>query len=133
VAAGAMSACRTLDVLLGAGSFGNRRALAAATVVGLHTAQVTTVSRHEVEGGAPELARAALVATGAIAAGGALRSRRARSRRARALALGLLGVYAASVGSAYARAAREPSAARTRAAVGAGVLGLMPLQAALLA
>ena len=48
---GGMSACRTLDVLLGAGLRGVPRALPAAAVVGAHTAIVTTVSRREVEGG----------------------------------------------------------------------------------
>ncbi|HSI81342.1 MAG TPA: UbiA family prenyltransferase, partial [Solirubrobacterales bacterium] len=45
-----MSACRALDVLIGAGPGGARRALPAAGVVGAHTAVVTGVSRREVEG-----------------------------------------------------------------------------------
>ncbi|MGW5468979.1 SCO3242 family prenyltransferase [Streptomyces chartreusis] len=44
-------------------------------------------------------------------------------------ALAYLGAY----GSAQVRAVREPSADNVRRAVGAGILGLMPLQAALIA
>ncbi|MEU6302463.1 UbiA family prenyltransferase [Streptomyces chartreusis] len=44
-------------------------------------------------------------------------------------ALAYLGAY----GSAQVRAMREPSAGNVRRAVGAGILGLMPLQAALIA
>jgi 4-hydroxybenzoate polyprenyltransferase len=44
-------------------------------------------------------------------------------------ALGYLGTY----GVAQARALREPSGENVRRAVGAGFLGLMPLQAALTA
>ncbi|QKZ17675.1 UbiA family prenyltransferase [Streptomyces chartreusis] len=44
-------------------------------------------------------------------------------------ALAYLGAY----GSAQVRALREPSAGNVRRAVGAGILGLMPLQAALIA
>jgi 4-hydroxybenzoate polyprenyltransferase len=47
--------------------------------------------------------------------------------------LALLGAYATAVGGAYASAARDPSPERLQRAVGAGILGLMPLQATLLA
>lgn len=46
-----------------------------------------------------------------------------------AAALACLGTY----GAAQARAVREPSAENVRRAVGAGILGLLPLQAALTA
>ncbi|MDQ3945614.1 MAG: UbiA family prenyltransferase, partial [Actinomycetota bacterium] len=57
-----MAACRSLDVLLGAGAGTGRghlrRALPAAAVVGAHTAMVTTVSRREAQGAGPGLASA---------------------------------------------------------------------------
>jgi 4-hydroxybenzoate polyprenyltransferase len=62
-----------------------------------------------------------------VAGAGALLS------RGRLAALGLLGAYAAVVGRAHADAARDPSPARLQRAVGAGILGLMPLEAGLLA
>jgi 4-hydroxybenzoate polyprenyltransferase len=59
------------------------------------------------------------------------------SRRApklgRAAALGLVGAYAGIVGRAHADAAADPSPARMQRAVGAGILGLIPLEAGLLA
>jgi 4-hydroxybenzoate polyprenyltransferase len=124
-----MSACRGLDVMMGSGAHGAARALPAATVVAAHTAVVTEVSRREVAGGDPSVGRRALGATAAVAA---LLSRRAGGAR-RTAALGLVGAYAAVVGRAHADAARDPSPARLQRAVGAGILGLMPLEAGLLA
>lgn len=129
-----MSACRALDVLMGAGAHGVSGAAAAAAVVGTHAAATTSLSRTEVEGGAPGTARAALVATGAIAAvASALAFRRSASPARRLTALGLLGAYASTVGAAQADAVRDPSPARVQGAVGAGVIGTMPLQAGILA
>jgi len=129
-----MSACRALDVMMGAGARGARRALPAAAIVGAHTATVTAVSRHEVAGGSPGTLKRALAATGGIAAAAAgVAATRSRSNLPRALALGLVGVYAVAVGRAQADAARDPSPDRMQRAVGAGVLGLMPLEAGLLA
>ena len=129
-----MSACRTLDVLMGAGAGGARRALPAATVVGAHTAVVTSVSRQEVEGATTGTARGALAATaGVVAAAAVVAARRSRSPVRRAAAAGMLGAYAATVGGAHVDAARDPSPERTQRAVGAGVLGLMPLEAGMLA
>jgi 4-hydroxybenzoate polyprenyltransferase len=129
-----MSACRSLDVLMGAGARGARRALPAAAIVGAHTATVTAVSRHEAAGGGSRTARRALAATGGVAAAAlALAARRSRSAAPRVLSLGLLGAYAVAVGGAQADAARDPSPARMQRAVGSGVLGLMPLEAGLLA
>lgn len=167
---GGMSACRALDVLMGAGPHGARRALAAAGVVGAHTAVVTSVSRSEAHGATPGVGRAALAATAGVAGAAALVAGRGagsngtagprpvrsagvgrRLRRfaaagprlsrsdlvgaglRRAAALGLLGAYAAAVGRAHADAARDPSPERLQRAVGVGVLGLMPLEAGLLA
>ena len=69
------------------------------------------------------------------------RRRRRRGRAAeppraalgRAAALGLVGAYAAIVGRAHADAVADPSPARMQRAVGAGILGLIPLEAGLLA
>lgn len=129
-----MSACRILDVLLGAGARGAGQALPAAAVVGAHTAVVTAVSRREAEGSTSGLTRRALAATAAVAgAAAAVAFRRSQRGPRRAAAMALLGAYAGGVGGAYAAAARDPSPAGLQRAVGAGVLGLMPLEAGLLA
>jgi hypothetical protein len=129
-----MSACRGLDVLMGAGARGTARALPAAAVVGAHTAVVTTVSRSEAQGAGPRLGWTALTATAGVAAATlAVAASRSRSRLGRAAVLGLVGGYAVACGRAHADAAREPSPERLQRAVGAGVLGLMPLEASLLA
>jgi 4-hydroxybenzoate polyprenyltransferase len=145
---GGMSACRTLDVLMGSGAHGARAALPAAAVVGAHIGVTTTVSRSEVQGASARLPRAALAATAGVAAaaialaaraGGGDRRRGAPAGRrlgspVRTLAAaGLVGAYAGVVGGAHADAARDPSPERLQRAVGASVLGLMPLEAALLA
>jgi 4-hydroxybenzoate polyprenyltransferase len=123
-----MSACRTLDVLVGAGLRGVPSALPVAAVVGAHTAVVTTVSRRETGGGTRDLALGALAATAGVASAAA-----ALSRHRRVAALGLLAAYAGVVGRAHAQAARDPSPERMQRAVGTGILGLMPLEAGLLA
>jgi UbiA prenyltransferase family protein len=138
-----MAACRSLDVLLGAtlggpGGGRLRRALPAAAVVGAHTVVVTTVSRREAQGSGPGLAGAALAATTAVTGvAGALARSRLREGRTRGLrraaAVALLGAYAGSIASAGGRAVAEPTPARLQALVGTGVLGLMPLEAGLLA
>src|SRR3954462_5340376 len=66
-----MSACRGLDVVMGAGAHGAARALPVAAVVAAHTAVVTEVSRREVDGGSAALATRGLAATGAVAAASA--------------------------------------------------------------
>jgi 4-hydroxybenzoate polyprenyltransferase len=129
-----MSACRALDVVMGAGAHGAARALPAAAVVAAHTAVVTEVSRREVEGGTAALATRALAATVSVAAASAgLSAARARTPLRRATALGLAGAYAAVVGRAHAEAIRDPSPERLQRAVGTGILGLIPLEAGLLA
>jgi 4-hydroxybenzoate polyprenyltransferase len=127
-----MSACRGLDVVMGAGARGAASALPAAAVVAAHTAVVTEVSRREVTGGDAGVPRRALAATVGVAAASALLSRRAPVAR-RVAALGLVGAYVGVVGRAHADAAADPSPARMQRAVGAGVLGLIPLEAGLLA
>ena len=129
-----MSACRTLDVLMGSGAHGARAALPSAAVVGAHIGVTTTVSRSEVEGATARLPRAALAATAGVAAtAAALAARRGGSPLRTLAAAGLVGAYAAAVGRAHADAARDPSPERLQRAVGASVLGLMPLEAGLLA
>jgi 4-hydroxybenzoate polyprenyltransferase len=70
--------------------------------------------------------------TGAASAGHPGRSRAPTFRR-RALTALLATTYAAAVGTAQARAIRSPDAGTVRTATGAGIRGMMPLQAALLA
>lgn len=127
----AMAGARSLDVLAGAARV--RPALPAALAVGVHTYTVTRLSRHEV-GGAPEpaLPAATLACSGAVGLAVGLLPR-ARTAPARiATAAGAAG-YLASYGHAQVRAVREPSAANVGRAVGAGILALIPLQAALTA
>ena len=129
-----MSACRALDVLMGSGAHGARAALPAAAVVGAHIGVTTTVSRSEVQGASPRLPRAALAATvGVAAVAGLIAARASRSALGGIAAAGLVGAYAIAVGSAHADAARDPSPERLQRAVGTSVLGLMPLEAGLLA
>ena len=132
IASASMSACRGLDVMMGAGAHGAAAAVPAASVVAAHIAVVTEVSRREVTGGDADVPKKALAATVGVAAAGALLSRRA-PRRGRAAALGLVGAYAAIVGRAHADAVADPSPARMQRAVGAGILGLILLEAGLLA
>lgn len=82
-----------------------------------------------------------LAGTAAVTAGAAgvvaRRPQRGGSRRGltwpvAAAGVGLLGAYAATLGRAELAAARDPSPARLQRAVGTGVLGLMPLEAAML-
>jgi hypothetical protein len=94
---------------------------------------VTLVSRSEARGGSPWPARGALAAAATVsaaAAGFAARRRRGPVRRAGTA--GLLAAYVSSIAGAARTAAREPTAANVQKVVGAGILGLLPLQAALL-
>ncbi|MQY05971.1 SCO3242 family prenyltransferase [Actinomadura macrotermitis] len=120
----AMAAARGLDVLLGGADS------AAAGAVAAHTFGVTVLSRGEVTGGSAARAGVALAATGAAAA---LAARHTGPRRDRAARYGLLAAYAGTVGAAQLKAAREPDAATVRAGVGASILGVLPLQAGLIA
>lgn len=140
----AMAAARSFDVLVGAGAE-RRRALRPALAVGAHILGVTAVSRGEVHGGSPAGPRAALAATAAIAAttiasrpaGRATIAGRSaggwrlgRAVVGRVATAGLAGLFVRAVGPAQLAAAKEPTGARMRAAVGAGIHGLVPLQAA---
>ena len=137
-----MAMARFLDVFMGAGTLNSRRSLPAALIVGGHTFLITTVSRQEARGGTPAVALGAVAGTAAVSAAAArLALRRSGTRRSDILpysvrsgvAIGLLGVHAASMGEAELAAMREPSAANFQRVVGTGVLGLMPLEAGMLA
>lgn len=130
----AMALTRTLDVLLGASAGSLRNAAPAAAVVGAQTLVVTTLSRRETVGASPGFVHAAMAATaGVAAAAAAVAAGGRRSTPARAAAVGLVGAYAASVLRAQADAAADPSPARLQRAVGRGIMGLLPLQAGLMA
>jgi UbiA prenyltransferase family protein len=130
-----LAACRGLDVLLGASSGRWRRSAVPALAVAAHTYTVTALSRREVTGGSALLPAVTLAGTAAVAAVPAMvpaaPSPAARWRRL--LPGGLAAWYAASYGIAQGHALAEPSAARMRAAVGAGITSLPALQGALIA
>lgn len=134
-----MAASRSLDVLLGAGTGRLREAMPPAAIVGAHTLAVTALSRREVSGGGPVLPATTLAATGAVAFAAAAWpvSRRGHGRASRLLrqvaGAGLLGFYVSTAGRAQLAAVVDPGADRIRRAVGAGILGLIPLQASLAA
>jgi 4-hydroxybenzoate polyprenyltransferase len=134
----AMAACRTLDVLLGAGTSpgSTRRALPRAGLVGAHTWLITMVSANEVEGG--DRRPAVLAATGAAGitlAGGASWALPGSPRTvtARVVSALLLAVYAVLMGRATAAAVRDPIPANQQAVVGTGIRAMIPLDAALAA
>jgi 4-hydroxybenzoate polyprenyltransferase len=130
-----MATARALDVLVGAGDQ-RRRALGPALSVGAHILGVTTLSRGEVHGGTPLPARASLAVSAALTAATAQRATDwkqlvwRRSTVAEVTTAALAGWFARSVVPAQAAAAREPDAKNIRSAVGAGIHGLVPLQAA---
>ena len=134
-----MALARSLDVLLGASPRDVRSAVPAAGVVGAHTVLVSIVSRSEVHGGTRALARGALAGTAVVTAAAATLVARARrpSRRGSATrvaaGVALAAAHAIAVGRAELAAARQPTATNMRRVVGTGVLGLMPLEASLLA
>ncbi|MGI5214463.1 SCO3242 family prenyltransferase [Plantactinospora sp. CA-290183] len=139
-----MAACRGLDVLLGASQGRPSRAVPAALTVAAHTYTVTALSRREVSGASRALPAATLAGTAAVAAAavagrtgrdlaaGAAPSSRVPGWRALVPAA-LAGWYGLQYGTAQARVAADPRAARVRAAVGAGITGLPALQGALVA
>lgn len=119
----AMSLARALNVLMG-GPSGTTAALIAA-----HTYTVTTLSRHEVHGTTQAIPAATLAGTTAVAATSLLR----RGARNRAVAAAAITHYLTAYGRAQSAALRKPTAEHIRTAVGAGITGLLPLQAALTA
>jgi 4-hydroxybenzoate polyprenyltransferase len=144
VLAGALAAGRGPDRTTGTGAALLRGAVPAA-LVGAHTWALTALSRHEISGAPARLPAATLAASTAIALAAALPAVRtavahrattgvspSTAARAVVVAAGALA-YLGSYGAAQARAVREPSAENVRRAVGAGIVGLVPLQAALTA
>jgi 4-hydroxybenzoate polyprenyltransferase len=131
----AMALCRSLDVLLGANQGHLADALAPAAVVGTHILKVTLVSRQEVTGGGSGLAVGALAGTAAVTGLAALVAGRSRRRSVlRSIAaVGLLGGFATQLANAEQAAVRDPSPTQLQRVVGAGVLGLIPLEAGMLA
>ncbi|MGD9696950.1 MAG: SCO3242 family prenyltransferase [Thermoleophilia bacterium] len=137
----ALACARFLDVMHGAGAVGARRALAPAAVMAAHTLGVGVVSRREVEGAGAGLPAAALAGTAAVAAGAARVARAAIGRRpvgagragGRIAATVALGAFAGNLTRAQAAAVRSPGPAELQRVVGAGVLGMVPLQAGMLA
>ena len=135
-----MAAARGLNVLLGGG--GVAAVIPAATIAG-HTASVTAISAHEVDGGpaARRAVQAALAGTAVIAAVSATESAvrvsaagpRAGARAGRIAGAVLTAAYAADVGRAQLAAARNPAPPVVQRAVSTGILGLIPLQGGLLA
>jgi hypothetical protein len=113
----AMAACRALDVLGG-------RAVVPAALMAAHTLGVTVLSRGEVHGTSPAVAKAVLSGT-ALTALAAIAGRREVAGVAAALG------YAASVGTAQWAVVRDPSAPSVRAATKAGIHGMVLLQSAL--
>ncbi|GKQ35925.1 SCO3242 family prenyltransferase [Streptomyces sp. A012304] len=154
----AMAGARSLDVLAGAlaaprtglpARTALRRAAAPAALVGAHTYTLTVLSRHEIAGAPARLPATTLAvstATALATAGPAARTVRRhladrrtpgdRGATAPAAALVTAGAaltYLGTYGTAQLRAVRKPSGENVRRAVGAGILALMPLQAALTA
>lgn len=136
----ALAAARFLDVMHGAAP-SPRRALPAGAVMAVHVLGLGLASRHEAEGGAPWMAHAALAGTAAVSAAALAVSVTGLRRRPRgwerslslAVSLGSLGAFAGGLVRASAAAAARPGPAEMQRMVGAGVLGLVPLQASMLA
>ncbi|MGX1615103.1 SCO3242 family prenyltransferase [Micromonospora chalcea] len=135
-----MAACRGLDVLLGASGGRVVRALPAALTVAAHTWTVTALSRREVTGADRRLPGLTLAGTALIAlatparpAPPAATARSGSGRLGHLVPAVLAAGYAARYGRAQARVLADPSPARVRAAVGAGITGLPALQGALTA
>ncbi|MEU2110242.1 SCO3242 family prenyltransferase [Streptomyces sp. NPDC019507] len=140
----AMASARALDLLLGAAATrprdtapALRAALPHAGLLAAHTWAVTTVSRHETQGGSTTAPLAALATTLAITS----TTRHALRTAARGRLPAAGQTTTALTGLAYARTAihpllhtaLNPSPPLTQRAVGAGIRAMIPLQAALAA
>jgi hypothetical protein len=135
-----MALARGLDVMIGAEPADYPLAARSAAVVALHTYGLTTLSRHEEHGTTPGPPSVALATAAATAMAAARIHPGIRFRRVKSGGRGpstmpsaaALAGYALAYGRPLLRAIADPDAATIRAAVGGGVLGLMPLQAAML-
>lgn len=137
-----MASTRGLDVLLGAAAGGApalRSALAPAALLAAHTAGVTALSRGEVHGTSSSTARGAVAVTAGVSALVPFLAvtRPSAPGRAGWLAVGAAvagaAAYASSVGRAQLAAVSDPGAVTTREATVAGIRGMVPLQAGLVA
>jgi len=122
-----MAAARALNVLMGAGP--RAEAALPALAIGGHTLIVTTLSLGEVYGIRRAVPLSALVGTAAVAVAAVARARPPGAWPAAGCAV----VYAAAVAGPQSAAVQQPTPGRVRAAVGAGIIGLIPLQATLAA
>lgn len=133
----AMAAARALDVLHGTGPGRAAAALPAATAVAAHTFAVTRLSRHEVDGAPTSEPKLSLATTTAITGAGAARLLAGAGTGTKtayaALTGAALATYAGTCARAQTAVVRDPSPPRVRAAVGAGIHALLPLQATLVA
>ncbi|GAA2924768.1 SCO3242 family prenyltransferase [Streptomyces argenteolus] len=113
-----------------------RAALPAALLLGAHTYAVTSVSRHEAQGGSTTAPLAALAATVALGAAVLHEHRAHRHSRAtpdRLLRTAFAGAYLRTAAPPLLHAALNPSPPLTQRAVGGGIRAMIPLQAALAA
>ncbi|SEG91913.1 4-hydroxybenzoate polyprenyltransferase [Nonomuraea solani] len=128
-----MALCRGLDVLLGATPGRSLAgALPAAFTITVHTYLLTVLSRGEVSG--TGRGRPATTLTGTLALATATAARPVTGERGPDAVRAALALwYAAQFGSSQADAVADPSPARVRAAVTAGIVSLPALQGALTA
>jgi len=128
-----MGGARFLNVLLG-GHADLKKALFPASLTGAHIVSVTALSRGEVHGSTKAVATSSLITTTAVSltaiAAQAMSREALKSRIAAAVSAALYGVM---VGREQLEAVEDPSAGPVRKATGAGIKGLMPLQASLIA
>ncbi|MFI7131679.1 SCO3242 family prenyltransferase [Nonomuraea sp. NPDC050153] len=132
----AMAACRTLDVLLGAGPQ-VRAAAPMALAIGAHTYGISILGRAEVSGATGATVRGALAASAAaagLAAVSCLRSAPlSKGTAARAGTALLLAGHLAATIPIQAGLRAHPDPEQVRKAVRLSILGLIPLQAAAVA
>ncbi|MFD9741819.1 4-hydroxybenzoate polyprenyltransferase, partial [Umezawaea sp. NPDC059074] len=100
----------------------------AALTVAEHSVALPVLARSVVSGATPLLPATTAAATGAL---GLVAMKVGASHPV--LGGALLGGYSVTVGSAHLAAARDPVPRQVRRAVGAGIHGLIPLQAGLIA
>jgi 4-hydroxybenzoate polyprenyltransferase len=126
-----MAFARGMNVLAGAGTSGWRAAAVPASVTAAHTATLMTLSAREVQGASAVLPSATLAATSAIGTAAALLPARSASVTHQAAGAALAACYVGTFGAAQVSAVARPDAAGLQKAVGAGIMSLIPLQAAL--